>query len=100
MSDIPDGYYTSAIPPALAAKPFGFSEIAWPSIPFFGGEQGQVDFLSAAAGRLTLDRSVNLHLFGWPWLTDLDANDEVGLIEHDGTEKLGYAAWIALSGGT
>ena len=48
----------------MPGKPFGFSEIAWPSLDAFGGEQGQASFIEQVAGRLTLDREVNLHMFG------------------------------------
>ena len=96
-SMIPDDYYARAVD-YMPGKPFGFSEIAWPSIDAIGGEQAQADFIVQAIGRLTHDRGINLHLFGWPWLHDLDENDAVGLIRIDGTEKLGYAVWKNISG--
>jgi len=96
-SMIPDDYYSNAAE-YMPGKPFGFSEIAWPSMQAFGGEQAQADFIAQATGRLTRDRGINLELFGWPWLHDLDENDSTGLIKMDGTEKLGYAAWKNLSG--
>jgi hypothetical protein len=82
----------------MPEKPFGFTEIAWPSLEALGVEQAQADFIEQAANRLTRDRGINLHLFGWPWLHDLDENDAVGLIKIDGTEKLSYTAWKNLSG--
>ncbi len=96
-SMIPDDYYLKAAA-YMPGKPFGFSEIAWPSMPAFGGEQGQADFILQATGRLTRDRGISLDLFGWPWLHDLNENDSIGLIKIDGTEKLGYVAWKKLSG--
>ena len=80
----------------LAGKPFGFSEVAWPSLAPFGGEAAQADFLTRLVGPLSRDAGVDLHLVGWPWLTDLDANDDTGLIEHDGTEKQAYGVWQGL----
>lgn len=94
-ADIPDDYYSRAATCA-AGKPLGFSEIAWPSLDFFGGEQGQADFIPELTGRLTTGRGINLRLLGWPWLTDLDANDTIGLIRRDGTEKPAYQAWKIL----
>jgi len=95
-SMIPDDYYSKAAD-YMPGKPFGFSEIAWPSLDAFGGEQAQADFIMDATGRLTRDRGINLYLFGWPWLHDLNENDSIGLIKFDGTEKLGYSAWKAQS---
>lgn len=94
---IPDDYYLKAAA-YMPGKPFGFTEIAWPSLEDFGGEQGQVNFLIQATGRLTRDRGMNLYMFGWPWLHDLDASDRVGLIQIDGTEKVGYETWKNISG--
>jgi len=96
-SKIPDDYYSKAAN-YMPGKPFGFSEIAWASLDVLGGEQAQADFIVQATGRLTRDRGINLHFFGWPWLHDLNENDAVGLIKIDGTEKLGYAAWKNISG--
>lgn len=96
-SDIPDEYYVEAAN-YMPGKSFGFSEIAWASLDGLGGEQAQADFILQATSRLTRDRGINLHLFGWPWLHDLDENDAVGLIKIDGTEKLGYEAWRNISG--
>lgn len=97
LSDIPDDYYSKAAD-YMPGKPFGFSEIAWPSLEAFGGEQAQADFIIQATGRLTKDNGINLHLFGWPWLHDLDENDTIGLIKIDGTEKLAYTTWKNISG--
>ncbi len=91
-SDIPDDYYARALT-YIAGKPFGFSEIAWPSLDFYGGEQSQADFLSDVTVRLTKNQGIDLRLLGWPWLHDLDANDTIGLLRRDGTEKLAYRAW-------
>jgi len=91
-ADIPDDYYARALT-YFASKPFGFSEIAWPALDFYGGEQSQADFLSEVTGRLTGSQGINLRLLGWPWLHDLDANDSIGLIKRDGTEKPAYQAW-------
>ncbi len=89
---IPDDYYSIASN-YMPGKAFGFSEIAWASLEALGGEQAQADFIVQATTRLTRDRGINLHLFGWSWLHDLNENDAVGLIKIDGTEKLAYAAW-------
>jgi hypothetical protein len=96
-SDIPDDYYSRALS-YLPGKPFGFSELGWPSIDFFGGEQAQADFIMQMAGRLTREQGIDLHLFGWAWLHDLNENDHIGLIKREGTEKLAYEAWKTLSG--
>jgi len=96
-SMIPDDYYAKAAN-YMPGKPFGFSEIAWPSLNSLGGEQAQANFITQAVGRLTRDQGINLHLFGWPWLHDLNENDNTGLIKFDGTEKLAYATWKKLSG--
>ncbi|MGB9700589.1 MAG: hypothetical protein ACPL5I_14530, partial [Thermodesulfobacteriota bacterium] len=96
-SKIPDDYYAKAID-YMPGKPFGFSEIAWASLDAVGGEQAQADFITQATGRLTRDQGINLHLFGWPWLHDLNENDVTGLIKFNGVEKLGYASWKNISG--
>ncbi|MGB9634861.1 MAG: hypothetical protein ACPL0A_00120 [Candidatus Micrarchaeia archaeon] len=95
-SMIPDDYYSRAAD-YMPGKPFGFSEIAWPSLDVFGGEEAQAEFIMQATRRLTMDRGVNLQLFGWPWLHDLNENDAVGLIKVDGTEKLAYKTWKNIS---
>jgi hypothetical protein len=94
--DIPDDYYSSALD-FMPGKLLGFSELGWPSMGEFGGEQGQSDFIQDVSGRLTIDRGVDLHLLGWAWLHDLDDNDYIGLIKVDGTEKLAYQTWINVS---
>lgn len=94
---MPDDYYSRALT-IMPGKPFGLIEIGWTDLEFFGGEQGQADFVTQAAGRLTRAQGVNLTLFGWAWLHDLDSNDHVGLIHNDGTEKPAYQAWKNLSG--
>jgi len=91
-SKIPDDYYSKAAD-YMQGKPFGFSEIAWASLDALGGEQAQADFIVQATTRLTRDRGINLYLFGWPWLYDLNENDAVGLIKFNGTKKLGYTVW-------
>jgi hypothetical protein len=62
-SMIPDDYYAKAAN-YMPGKPFGFSEIAWPSLNSLGGEQAQANFITQAVGRLTRDQGINLHLFG------------------------------------
>ena len=94
--DIPDDYYMKALD-FVPNKPLGFSELGWPSLEAFGGEQGQADFISHASGRLTADQGVDLRLFGWAWLHDVEENDHVGLIKRDGTEKMAYCVWSDLS---
>lgn len=95
-SDIPDNYYLTASE-LLPDKPFGFSELAWPSSEFFGGSQGQVGFLEDVSGRLTIDQGVDLHLLGYLWLYDVSAGDDSGLVKRDGTEKLAYQTWKQIS---
>ena len=80
----------------MPGKPVGFSEVAWPSLDPFGGEQGQADFLRDICGRLTIHQDINLYFVGWPWFSDLNDNDFVGLIKRDGTEKIGYDVWKTL----
>jgi hypothetical protein len=91
-ADIPDGYYKKAFD-YISNKSFGFSELAWPSMEAFGGEQGQVDFIMNVTGRLTKDQNIDLHLLGWAWLHDIDEHDYTGLKKKDGTEKLAYEVW-------
>ena len=79
--------------PEMTNKPFGFSEITWPSTAFFGGEQSQADFIPDATGRLTTAQGMNLHIFAWPWLHDLGGPDDTGLIKTNGTEKQAYQVW-------
>ncbi|MEO0091220.1 MAG: hypothetical protein ABIK61_00705 [candidate division WOR-3 bacterium] len=98
-TDIPNNYY-SRIESIMPGKQFGFSEIAWPSMSQFGGEVCQAEFLTLVVGTLTKNQGMDLKLFGWAWLTDLDTNDYIGLIKRDGTEKLAYSVWknLATSG--
>ncbi len=93
---IPDDYYSRVLS-IVPGKLIGFSEVAWPSLEAFGGEQSQADFIVALGGRLTAGQGIGLHLVGWPWLCDLDPNDHTGLIRQDGTEKLAYEEWKRLS---
>ena len=92
-SDIPSDYY-SEIADRLPGNPLGFSEIAWPSMTQFGGEQSQVDFIERLDGDLT--ERLEIEFIMWPWLSDLAESDYIGLIQRDGTQKLGYYAWITL----
>jgi hypothetical protein len=96
-SDIPDDYYSEALR-YMPGKLFGFSELGWPSMEAFGGEQAQADFIIQIVGRLTRERGINLHLLGWAWLHDLNENDYIGLIKRNGEEKLAYATWKNISG--
>jgi hypothetical protein len=90
--DIPEDYYASVVD-RMPGKPLGFSELGWPSISEFGGEQGQADFLNGSARYLTTERGLDLQMLCWAWMHDIDDNDDVGLIERDGTPKLAYQAW-------
>ncbi len=92
-SDIPDEYY-SGWAASLPGLPVGFSEIGWPSTEFYGGESGQADFIVEASGRLSA--GVELEFFGWPWLHDIDENDDLGLRYRDDTPKEAWATWSAL----
>lgn len=96
-SDIPDDYY-SKVSNYMPSKPFGVSEIAWPSLTAFGGEEAQTDFIELVTNRLIHNQGIKLELFGWSWLTDLNQNDAIGLIKIDGTEKLIFKKWKDLSG--
>ena len=95
-SDIPNDYYLIAAQ-YLPDKPFGFSELGWPSSEEFGGEEAQAEFLLRCSSNLTVDQGIDLHLFGYCWLHDLNENDTMGLIKYDDTEKLGYQTWIEIS---
>ena len=97
-SDMSDDYYSEVIERAgLTDKPFGFTELGWSTLDAFGGEEGQAAFLSDAAGRLTLGQSLDLHLFGWWSLYDLEGDPhETGLVDRDGREKPAYEVWEAL----
>lgn len=95
-SDIPGDYYTRAAA-YMPGKAFGFSELGWPSLGAFGGEQGQAEFLRSVSSNLTRAQGIPVQLFGYVWLHDLDQNDTVGLIKRDGTEKMAYRVWIQIS---
>ncbi len=95
-SDIPDDYY-SRLKEYMSGKPAGFSEIAWPSLEAFGGEQGQADFLGELCGCLTQDKGFDIYLLGWLWLHDLADDDYSGLIRKDGTPKPAYNVWKSVS---
>lgn len=69
-SDIPDDYY-SKVSDYMPSKPFGFTEIAWPSLDAFGGEEAQADFIEIVVNRLTRNQGIKLELLGWLWLHDL-----------------------------
>ncbi|MDM7999836.1 MAG: hypothetical protein QUS33_07530 [Dehalococcoidia bacterium] len=94
-ADIPDDYYSRALT-YMPGKPLGFSEIAWTSAAFYGGELSQADFLTHLVGRLTADQGIDLELMGWCWLYDLSPDQPIGLITSDGTEKAAYAVWKGL----
>ena len=96
-SSLPDDYYTRALN-HMPGKPLAFTELGWPSIEAFGGEAGQASFLVQVTGRLTRDRGASLSVVGWCWLSDLTAEDHVGLITRSGEEKEAYRVWLSLSG--
>jgi len=95
-SDIPDDYYLVASQYMLG-KPFGFSEIGWPTYDLAGGEQAQYDFLINLSSKLTTNQGISLHLFMYCWIHDLEGGDTNGLIDRNGIEKLGYNAWKQIS---
>lgn len=95
-SDISDNYYSEALR-YMPNKPFGFSELGWPSIDAFGDEQAQADFIVQVVTRLTREQKINLHFIGWAWLHDLNENDYIGLIKRNGEEKLAYNMWKNIS---
>lgn len=95
-ADIPNDYYARALS-YMPGKPFGFSELGWAALEAFGSEEGQADFITQAANRLTLEQGIKLQLFGWAWLSALDNNDAVALINRDGSHRLAYEAWQKLS---
>ncbi|MEM0343721.1 MAG: hypothetical protein QXU73_05690 [Thermoplasmata archaeon] len=97
-SDIPDDYFSRALT-YTPGKSLALTELGWPSLDAFGGEQGQADFLSAVATRLTIDRGADLRLLAWAWLHDINEDDHIGLIRTDGTEKEAYSVWKRLSAG-
>jgi hypothetical protein len=84
--DIPENYYTE-VADKMPGKPFGFSELGWTSMEFFGGEEGQMKFLELASMKLTRDKGVNLKLFAWAWLHDINAADKIGLKKRDRQRK-------------
>ena len=94
-ADIPDDYYSRALT-YMPAKSLGFSEIAWTSADFYGGEGAQADFLTQVVGRLTTGQGAKLELLGWCWIYDISADQPVGLIRSDGTEKTAYGLWKSL----
>jgi hypothetical protein len=96
--DIPDDYYSRALDRiGVTDKPFGFTELCWSTLEYFGGEPAQAKFLTQAAGRLTTEQGVNLHLFGWFCLIDIDNDpNRTGLITQDGREKAAYQVWKGL----
>ena len=91
--DIPDDYYKQAAD-MMPGKPFGFSEISWSSLEVFGGEVGQSEFLGDVVGRLTLNKSVDLKLLMWNWLTDISDVTQSGMVYPDGTEKMVHDLWL------
>ncbi len=95
-SDIPSDYYTS-IALMMPDTPFGFTELGWPSLDVFGGEQAQYDFLMNLTTLFMENENLNLLIFGYVWLHDQSEDDTVGLITHDGNEKIGYLAWKQIS---
>jgi hypothetical protein len=92
--DIPADYYSS-VADRMPGKPFGFSEIMWPSMDAFGGEAAQAEFI-ASLPELTTGQGVDLELLMWSWLHDLGETDYTGLIGNDGAEKAGLAEWMSL----
>lgn len=95
-ADIPNDYYARALT-YMPDKPLGFSELGWAALEAFGGEEGQADFMAEVAKRLTVEQGMNLHLFGWSWLSALDENDAIALIKRDGSPRLAYSLWQELS---
>jgi len=95
-SDLQSDYYSRALS-YMPSKPFGFSELGWTSNDYFGGEEGQAEFLTLAAGSLTKGQGVDLRMLCWVWLHDLSQTDEVGLITLNGSERMAYQVWKALA---
>jgi len=56
-------------------------------------DYGQTGFMQDAAGRLTTGQDVELHMLTWACLHNLNLDDEAGLIEQDGAEKLACSTW-------
>jgi hypothetical protein len=95
-SDLPSDYYSRVLN-YMPGKPFGFSELGWTANDYFGGEEGQAEFLTLAVEDLTKGQGVNLRLLCWVWLHDLSQTDQVGLIKLDGSERMAYQEWKALA---
>jgi len=91
-SDVPPDYYSKAAS-MVPGKPLGFTEIAWPSHPAFGGEPAQAEFIRLIP---ELTSSLDVEFIMWPWLRDLDEDDYTGLIKDDGVEKAGLDEWRGL----
>jgi hypothetical protein len=94
--DIPNDYYARALT-HMPGKPFGFTELGWPALEAFGGEEAQADFIVQSVNRLTREQGVDLHLLGWPWLSALDENDAMALLKRDGSPRLAYQTWQELA---
>jgi hypothetical protein len=90
--DIPPDYYTS-VASMMPGKPVAFTEIAWPSHPAFGGEEGQAEFIRRIPSLL---EGLDVEFVMWPWLHDLGEGDYTGLITVEGVKKMGLAEWAAL----
>jgi len=90
--DIRGDYYSSAAA-MVPGKPVAFTEIAWPSHPAFGGEEGQAEFIRMVPGLLD---GLDVEFVMWPWLHDLGEGDYTGLATAEGVEKPGLAEWAAL----
>ena len=95
-SDIPSNYYSMASQ-YMPGKPFGFSEIGWPTYELAGGEKAQYNFLINLSNNLTIKMGINLDLFMYCWLHDQNNIDTNGLITINGINKIGYDAWIKIS---
>lgn len=95
-SDIPVDYYVEASS-YLPGLEFGFSELGWSSLEAFGGEESQAEFLVNVSSVLTRDRGIDLKMFGYCWLHDLDTEDSFGLISYDGVNRQAYEVWMQLS---
>ncbi|MGA1848796.1 MAG: Ig-like domain-containing protein [Thermoplasmatota archaeon] len=92
VDELGDDYYSSVLN-FIGDKPFGLSEVAWTSNPFFGGQAEQAAFIRNLTGRLTIDQGLDLELLGWSWLHDLGPGDETGLINATGSAKPALEAW-------
>ncbi len=94
--DIAADYYSGAAQ-RLSGPAFGFSEVSWPASDDLGGERAQADFLADLVGPLTTNAGLDLHLLGWPRLHDLDDQDRLGLLNHQGEARPAYESWQAIS---